>query len=261
MPKFETTDGVKLFYESVGEGQPLIMIHPPLMGHVVFKNQKELAEHYRLIFLDLRGHGHSDRHVQNVSVPRLVEDLNELLTHLNLQKAAFLGYSAGGIICQAFASHYPEKVSALILSGGFLKVDSLLLDLEFRLGMALLRWKRRGLLSKIIAKSHSQNPREQQELFDYGTKNDPGVVEAMYRELKNYDGTQVAWHLENVPILLMYGSKSYLKRYSQQMKTQIDHAKLAYIDKGNHQLPTLFSGPFNKIIDQFLRNDTKAALQ
>lgn len=253
MPKFKTTDGVRLYYESVGEGKPLVLVHPPLMGHVVFKHQKALAKDYRLIFLDLRGHGHSDHQVDDVSVSRLMEDLHELLDHLNINKAAFLGYSAGGTICQAFASHYPERVSALILSGGFQKVDSLLLNLEFKVGRKLLQWKKRGFLSKFIAKSHAENATDQHELDDYGRKNNPVVVAAMFRELQQYDGTKTSWHLKNTPVLLLYGKKSYLKSYAKKFKQQLPNIKFAFIDKGNHQLPTLFSGPFNQLVDQFLR--------
>lgn len=261
MPRFETTDGVNLYYESVGEGKPLILVHPPLMGHVVFKNQKDLAKDYRLIYLDLRGHGHSDRHVQDVSMPRLVEDLHELLDHLDVQEAAFLGYSAGGVICQAFASHYPKRVSALILSGGFFKVDTFLLNLEFRMGMALLRWRHRDLLSKIIAKSHSKTASDQQVLYDYGRKIDPAVVEAMYRECLAYDGSQTMWHLKNMPILLLYGSKSYLKKYATKFQKHIPNIKYALIEKGNHQLPTQFSGAFNQLVDRFLKTESKPMIQ
>ncbi len=263
MPKFETSDGVKLFYESVGEGEPLILVHPPLMGHVVFKYQKNLAENYRLIFLDLRGHGHSDRHVLDVSMSRLVEDLHELVEHLNIQKTALLGYSAGGAICQAFASHYPDRVSAMILSGGFMKVESLLLDLEFKLGMAMMKWKRRSFLSKVLAKSHANSPHDQQEMFDYGKKIDPGVVAAIYRECLAYDGTKEAWHLNDIPILLIYGSRSYLKKHARSFLKELPNTRLAYIEQAKHQLPTRAFEPFNNLVSRFLRmnSENRMALQ
>jgi pimeloyl-ACP methyl ester carboxylesterase len=261
VPKFKTTDGVELFYESVGEGMPLILVHPPLMGHVVFKHQRELAKDYRLIFLDLRGHGRSDRHVQDVTMVRLREDLHDLLDHLGVQKAAFLGYSAGGAICQAFASFYPERVSALILSGGFMKVESFLLKLEFLTGINLLKWRKRDFLSRAIARSHGTSETDHHELYDYAKKSDPEVVEKMYRECQYYNGLSSSWHLKDVPILLLYGEKSYLRKHLKTFLRELPNVRYAFIEKANHQLPTNFAGPFNQLVDRFLKSQNGPVLQ
>jgi pimeloyl-ACP methyl ester carboxylesterase len=261
VPKFKTTDGVELFYESVGEGMPLILVHPPLMGHVVFKHQRDLAKDYRLIFLDLRGHGRSDRHVKDVSMTRLREDLHDLVDHLGVQKAAFLGYSAGGVICQAFASYYPERVSALILSGGYMKVESFLLKLQILTGIRLMKWHRREFLSKALSKSHGLSEVDQHELYDYAKKSDPNVVEKMYRECLEYNGLNNAWNLKEVPILLLYGEKSHLKKHLKTFMKELPNVKFAFIEKANHQLPTNFSGPFNNLVDRFLKSQNGQVLQ
>lgn len=82
MPYFELPDKVKIYYERYGKGRPIVFIHPPLMGHVVFKYQIELIKKYEVIFYDCRGHGKStycESNHSNRIIETHIEDLKKLL--------------------------------------------------------------------------------------------------------------------------------------------------------------------------------------
>jgi len=104
----------KLYYEEMGEGLPLVMIHGGGLNHHMWEDQFEVfAEEHRVIRYDVRNHG------QSAGIPgefKHYEDLHELLEQLSIEKAAILGLSLGGRIAIDFAIAYPERVSAIILA-------------------------------------------------------------------------------------------------------------------------------------------------
>ncbi|ULG71759.1 alpha/beta fold hydrolase [Macrococcus brunensis] len=117
MSEFKSMDGTMINYESTGSGDPLIMIHG-LNGNLkMFERTKEsLAENYRVITYDVRGHGHSDRPA-DYTLDDHIDDCLELFTHLGIKKAHILGYSMGAYIALGLVTRYPRKVDKLILVG------------------------------------------------------------------------------------------------------------------------------------------------
>jgi 3-oxoadipate enol-lactonase len=103
----------KLYYEEMGQGQPLMMLHGGLLDRRMWDPQFEVFAHdYRVIRYDVRNHGNSK------GVPGTFthyDDLLKLLEHLSVEKAVIMGLSLGGRIAIDFAIAYPDKVSALIL--------------------------------------------------------------------------------------------------------------------------------------------------
>jgi pimeloyl-ACP methyl ester carboxylesterase len=115
-------EGVRIYYRVVGDGPPLVLHHgfaQSLKRWFLCGYVQALREHYRLILIDPRGHGGSDKpHDSGMySFPVLVADVVAVLDELKIDKAAFWGYSHGGRIAFGLAKHFPERVSALIIGG------------------------------------------------------------------------------------------------------------------------------------------------
>lgn len=102
-----------LYYEVNGSGHPIILVHS---GGADRRDwtfiAPLLAQKYMVIVYDGRGAGNSPNPTEDVNC---VEDLKELLDHLNIAKSTIVGHSMGGQIATDFALEYPEKVSELIL--------------------------------------------------------------------------------------------------------------------------------------------------
>jgi class 3 adenylate cyclase/pimeloyl-ACP methyl ester carboxylesterase len=119
-------DGVRLAYAKVGQGPPLVktanwMNHleydweSPIWRHFL----RELASGRRLIRYDARGNGLSDWDVDDISFEAWVTDLEAVVDAAGLERFPLLGISQGCSISIAYAIRHPERVSHLILYGGF----------------------------------------------------------------------------------------------------------------------------------------------
>ncbi len=119
-------DGVQLAYSTIGRGVPLMktgnwMTHLEydLEGPLWRRLYRELAKDYRLCRYDARGNGLSDRNVDEISFDAFVADLEAVVAASGLERFALLGISQGCAISIAYAVRHPERVSHLILYGGF----------------------------------------------------------------------------------------------------------------------------------------------
>jgi class 3 adenylate cyclase/pimeloyl-ACP methyl ester carboxylesterase len=119
-------DGVQLAYSLVGQGPPLVktgnwMTHleydleSPIWRHLYL----ELVKVCTLIRYDARGNGLSDRAVDDISFDALVRDLEAVIEAAQVARFALFGISQGCAVAIAYAVHHPERVSQLILYGGF----------------------------------------------------------------------------------------------------------------------------------------------
>ncbi|MCU0644886.1 MAG: alpha/beta hydrolase [bacterium] len=102
-----------LYYEMMGEGQPLVLIHGGLLDSRMWDGQfKAFSPGYNVIRYDIRGYGKSALPKGKYSH---VKDLQGLLKFLGIEQAHIIGLSLGGTIAIDFALDYPGKVSSLIL--------------------------------------------------------------------------------------------------------------------------------------------------
>ena len=122
--KFATNpdDGVRIAYELIGEGPPLLLFHGSLASGAVWKTLGyvgALSDEHQLLLVDARGHGHSEKPTTRdaYAMERLVSDVIGVLDHCGLARTAYLGYSMGGRVGFGLAIKAPERVRALVVGG------------------------------------------------------------------------------------------------------------------------------------------------
>ncbi len=108
---------MKLYYETHGTGDPLILISGFAAGAWLWFNQiNDLAKYFQVITFDPRGVSRSKFIGKtSVSISQMADDLAELLDELEIEKASVLGTSFGGFVAQEFALRFPERLNKLIL--------------------------------------------------------------------------------------------------------------------------------------------------
>ena len=122
MPTVQIDDQVSLYYETIGNGAPVLMIHGFMgTGQTEFPELVEaLAAEYRLILPDLRGYGQSMPKPRPYGVDFYrddAEDLAALIQHLDLGSVAVLGYSDGGEVALWLPILVPERISSVVTWG------------------------------------------------------------------------------------------------------------------------------------------------
>ncbi|HSG28923.1 MAG TPA: alpha/beta fold hydrolase [Candidatus Krumholzibacterium sp.] len=113
---FMDVEGGKLYYEIAGEGDEyIVLVHDGLVHSAVWDNQFSVfSEMYRVVRYDRRGYGSSPMPEGSYSN---IEDLLQVFTTLDIEKAALFGMSAGGGLVIDFTLAHPEKVSSLVVVG------------------------------------------------------------------------------------------------------------------------------------------------
>ncbi|MBS8265337.1 alpha/beta hydrolase [Mesobacillus boroniphilus] len=253
MPYAKIDDSLSLYYHIKGNGLPVVFIHPFVMGHNVFMHQEALAERYTTIFYDLAGHGWSSKGNQPVSIEGLAADLKRLLDELGIEKVVLCGYSYGGLVAQEFALKYPERSEALILSGGFSKIDTLIPKFIIKLVMLMVKFGQVSLAAKWQAKFHKCGPEDERKIYEYARRSDARRCYEYCKAGLNYDSSNQLNKLD-MPILLVYGSlEKPMHHYRIPFQKKAPNMQVVYIKNGTHQLPPRSYHEFNKIVDRFLQ--------
>ena len=112
-----TSDGVNLYYLEAGSGKPILMIPGWSQTAEQFRHQIEgLSDRYRVIALDMRGHGESDKPEHGYKISRLAKDVRDVIEALELDEVNILGHSMGSSVIWNYYDMYgPDRLSTLLL--------------------------------------------------------------------------------------------------------------------------------------------------
>ncbi len=118
-------NGIELYYESHGEGEPLLLLSGFGADHGAWSGiLSQLIKQYRVILVDNRGAGQSGCPDYPYTIKMMAEDVAALCDSLSLAQLHFLGSSMGGCIVQTLAYHYPKLVKSAVIANSFMKVDA-----------------------------------------------------------------------------------------------------------------------------------------
>src|SRR6266540_4511733 len=109
-------DGVPIHYSVQGKGEPaLVFIHCGGCNRNIWDNQVTVfAKNYRVVTIDLPGHGESGQERKNWSVESFADDVNTVITKLNLKRVVLIGSSMGGPIVVEATRRMPDRVVAIV---------------------------------------------------------------------------------------------------------------------------------------------------
>jgi len=109
-------NGIEMYYETVGQGQPLLLLHGfTQVGAEWNPIRDEFESEWKLIIPDLRGHGSSTNPSGDFANRQVALDLFALLNHLGVGRFQAIGYSTGGDVLLHMATQEPERIEAMLL--------------------------------------------------------------------------------------------------------------------------------------------------
>lgn len=264
MPYCEVEKGVQLYYETFGSGTPIVFVHGGGMSHEFWEQQVyTLADSYRVVAYDLRGHGESDKPEHGHTFDRFVQDLEALIRHLRLGAVSLVCHAVGGYVGILYALRNPDLLSRLVLvcsSARFLGAD------EERGGFSTDFWNdlREGLAKDKV----EANARLIERMFYY---RDPGpatrqaVLNIMLQwplyavKLIGRDAEKINFedrlHEIKTPTLVIHGRHDRKQRFSgaKFLCDKLANAKLVVFEESAHVPPLEEVERFNRILAEFMQ--------
>jgi pimeloyl-ACP methyl ester carboxylesterase len=118
-------NGLTIVYSDRGTGLPLVFLHAFPLNRTMWAQQEDaLFARFRIITVDLRGHGESDAPLWHYTLDQSADDVRALLDHLGIRQALFVGLSMGGYILFAFYRKYAVRVKGMILADTRAQADT-----------------------------------------------------------------------------------------------------------------------------------------
>jgi len=117
--KYTTVNGIKLHYVEGGAGKPLICLPGwPQTWYSFQPVAMQLEKRYRVIIVDLRGMGTSEKPGSGYDKKTMATDIHQLVLQLGLEKVSLMGHDIGGMVAMSFAFNFPEFTEKLIVLDG-----------------------------------------------------------------------------------------------------------------------------------------------
>lgn len=110
-------NGVHLAYDDRGTGTPIVFLHAFPLNRTMWATQAgALSKRFRVITVDLRGHGESDAPLWRYTLDQFADDVTALLDRLSIRQAVMAGLSMGGYILFAMYRRHPDRIQGLIFA-------------------------------------------------------------------------------------------------------------------------------------------------
>jgi pimeloyl-ACP methyl ester carboxylesterase len=251
---YVSAKGCRLYYQSFGHGDPLVLIHGLGSDHRMWTPQFEpFAARYHVIAYDCRGHGASSGVPPGYALTDLAKDLARLLDGLKIKRACLCGVSFGGIVAQQFAISYPARCRALILSDTFSEVHFPDV-LGSWLQVPVLRILPRPILAKMIATAYPKKRWRlaREELTRTALSTRPADV-ARLRALINRMHLTDRLTAVQCPTLVLVGSRwPMMIKYARIIHQAIPHSELQVIPNACDPSPLTNVEEFNRAVLSFL---------
>ncbi|MCA6067046.1 alpha/beta hydrolase [Chryseobacterium sp. RG1] len=229
--KFADVNGIKMYYETYGEGEPLLMLHGNGQSISAFMNQvDDFSKKYKVIIVDCRERGKStyDK-TKELTFDIQVEDLKQFLDKQNIKKVKILGWSDGGILAILMALKYPDLIDKIACSGANIFPEGLK-DEEMK--------DLKQSLAQLIKENKDHKNDVYIDLYNLDLK---------YPNLKYEDLKAI-----QCPSLIMAGDKDVIKtEHTVKIAESIPKGQLAIIPNSTHSVVVEKPELFNSLVIDF----------
>ena len=265
MPYFDH-DGCQLHYEEYGQGSPLLLLHGLGSSNLDWEYQTAvLASRYRVIAMDMRGHGRSDKPDERYSIAGFATDVAALIEQMQLGPVHLVGISMGGMIAFQLGVDRPELLKSLTIinSGPEVKVRSPREALEL-----VRRWTLSRLLSlDKVAQGLSRilfpKPSQIELRLKIQRRWPRNDKRAYLASLDAIIGWGVRERLAQItcPTLVVTGDRDYTPvARKEAYVAELPNARLAVVDDSGHATPMDQPDIFNALLLDFLGEVERSAL-
>lgn len=231
-----TSNGVKIYYETSGNGPHLLLFHGNGGGLAGLKQQIDFFnKKYRVIAMDCRGRGKSEIGPDSLTYDLMMNDAVLLLNKLKIDSAYVFGYSDGGIIGLLLAMQHPAKVKKLAIFGANLRPDTF------------------ALFPRVVDGIASESKKAREMILTKDKTKDWKVIEQRYRlmQFQPNISPQVLKQIE-APVLVMSCDRDVVKEeHTLLIYKSLKNAHFAIYPGETHQMVKTNFEVINSGLDNF----------
>jgi pimeloyl-ACP methyl ester carboxylesterase len=221
-------------YSDTGKGTAIVLLHGFLENKTMWNHYVDaFSKNYRVITIDLLGHGKTEPQGYVHTMEDNADVVNEVLSHLGINKAVLVGHSMGGYVALAFAELYTEKVEGLVLLNSTSKPDSAERKLNRNRAIKAVKQNYAAFIGLAIGNLFSENNRERLatniELVKEEALKTPlqGIV-ASLEGMKIRKDKEIILHTNLFPMLLILGEKDPVLNYEESIQ-QIENTNVSLV--------------------------------
>ena len=250
--------GIKIYYEEHGLGKPLLLIHGLGSSSRDWELQlPAFQESFRVIALDLRGHGRSGKPPGPYAMDQFAGDAAQLLQTLDAFPSHILGISLGGMVAFQLALDYPSLVDRLVIVNSVpeLRPRNLADRMGYWQRLLIIRFMGMEKMGQVLAERFFTRPGQEplQEIFvrRWSENHKPSYLAS----LKAAYGWSVRGRLGEIqaPTLVIGAERDYFPTAEKQAYTAlIPNATLTVVPDSRHALPAEEPAAFNQLVLDFL---------
>jgi pimeloyl-ACP methyl ester carboxylesterase len=241
---YAASGDVSIAYQTMGSGPVDIVMVPGFVSHVEFTHElagytaflRRLSTFARVITFDKRGQGLSDRISGAPSLEQRMDDVRAVMDAVGSERAVILGFSEGAAMSALFAATYPERVTQLILFGGFSDVSAFRTDeVEKRVERIVKAWGT-GEMMKTVIPSQAANPNAVSQFAKLERLSaSPGAVRAIALLNAQINITPILPTVQ-VPTLVLHRRTDVRVpiEVGRRLATQIPNARFIEYPEGDH---------------------------
>ena len=253
---FTTSDGIRIHYLETGQGRAIVFIPGWTMAADIWQAQIDaLSGKYRVIAMDPRSQGDSDKPVEGNYPARRARDVKELVDHLKLEKPVLVGWSMGVPELLSYVEQFgTDNIGGLVLVDGMVKIPAEMAATfpAFVNGFQVDRRKATdGFVKSMYAKP--QRPEYLANVTEASLKTPTNSAMAlMMGMLARPDWSAILPKLAAIPV--QYHFEPYLQNQADIVKEKLPSAKIARYDDAGHALfvddAERFNGALREMMDQ-----------
>jgi 3-oxoadipate enol-lactonase len=255
---FFNRDGLTLYYEDRGVGDVLVFIHGLGSSTLDWEDQLRYFEQgYRVIAIDVRGHGRSDKPIQAYTIPLFASDVWALIDHLGISSFSLVGLSMGGMISFQMSTEQPDRIERLIVINSapeFLN-DSLTVKQFIRQRKFVIRWFGFRYFCKLMGERLFPDADQEQlrkKFLERWLKNEKKPYKLAFNALINW-GVTARLNRINCPVLVMGAEMDYTtEEFKLGYTRKLTHGSYVRIDGSRHMSTLDQPAQVNALIEKFL---------
>jgi pimeloyl-ACP methyl ester carboxylesterase len=265
---FTASDGARIAYRDSGSGTPIVLLHGLMAHGGFFEGQAALAEKFRIIAIDLRGHGDSAGAVGEApGVERMAADVAELAEALDLEGAIGVGWSLGAtILWHVLAGPAARRFAGAVVIDMTARVKN---DAEWDLGLSPEACEARSIAIRDDFESFALTAGQaifaqpvapgHRALADWASRefarNDPDTMATVWASLVRQDMRALLDRIQH-PTLIVHGGRSelYGDDTAGHLVAALPHARAVRFEKSGHaphlEEPDLFNATLKDFADR-----------